>query len=201
VLIRVQKNQCKSVLIRVQKNQCKSVLIRVQKKQCKSVSEIQESDNIGQLVLRRLRSKSRPDFGLRMTPMIDMTFLLLIFFLVASNFRPAENFLPFQLPAAQAYGQPFGKVEPLTIHIFASAAGCRVQFGQGRTIRIEQQPTEADWAAMAQTLSNIMRDQRRTCNDPVEIICEGGVQWQYWANIYNVLFGMGIKDITIYKTE
>jgi len=55
-----------------------------------------------------------------MAPMIDMVFLLLIFFLVAAKWRPQEDFLPFQLPLAHAQEQRIGKPEPLMIHISAT---------------------------------------------------------------------------------
>lgn len=151
--------------------------------------------------MRRLHSKRRANFALRMTPMIDVVFLLLIFFLVTAKFRPAESFLPFGLSAGQAQGPQLSKAPPLAIYVFAVPAGCRVQIGQDQTVRIEQPTAEADLATLAETIADVMHRQRRTCNDPVEIICQADVQWQYWANIYNVLFGMGIKDITVYKTE
>jgi biopolymer transport protein ExbD len=49
--------------------------------------------------------------------MIDMIFLLLLFFFVVAKWRPAEDFLPFRLSAAQAPGINIAKPEPLIIHI------------------------------------------------------------------------------------
>ena len=126
---------------------------------------------------------------------------LLIFFLVTSNFRPAENFLSLRLPTTRAQAPEFGKVEPLAIHIFAVPSGCEVRIAQEQAVRIEQATTEENLVVLAETISNIMHDQKRTVDDPVEIICQADVQWQYWAGIYDVLFGMGIKDITIHKAE
>jgi biopolymer transport protein ExbD len=74
-----------------------------------------------------------------MAPMIDMIFLLLIFFLVAAKWRPQEDFLPLQLPAAQARPSALGKPEPLILHIFATKTGCKVQIGQLQTVGIENQ--------------------------------------------------------------
>jgi len=165
------------------------------------VSEVQENESIGRLVLRRLGSSRRADFALRLTAMIDMVFLLLIFFLVTANLRPAEGFLPFQLPAASAGQAQFGKAVPLTIQIFAVPGGCEVQIGRNHTLRVEQATSESDLAGLAETISGIMERQKRTRDDPVEIICRPDVQWRYWARIYSVLFGLGVKDITVYKTE
>lgn len=161
----------------------------------------QGGENIRRSVLRRLRAKRGRDFAIRMTPMIDMVFLLLIFFLVTSNFRPPEKFLPMQLAPVQAQGRGFGKVVSLRINIFAVPDGCEVQIGENQTVLIGEATAGADLAALADAISDIMRRQKRNRDDPVEIACEADVQWQYWAKIYNVLFGMGIEDITVCKTE
>ena len=40
--------------------------------------------------------------SINMTPMIDVTFLLIIFFLVSSHLAKQENFLPLSLPVASS---------------------------------------------------------------------------------------------------
>jgi sulfatase maturation enzyme AslB (radical SAM superfamily) len=56
-------------------------------------------------------------------------------------------------------------------------------------------------AALAGEFENVIKAQKRTANDPVELICDKGTQWQYIAKLYNVLFGMGIKNITFRMGE
>ena len=52
-----------------------------------------------------IRSKSeKTGVSIEMTPMIDMVFLLLIFFLVATTFHQAEREMKIALPEAQAAG-------------------------------------------------------------------------------------------------
>jgi biopolymer transport protein ExbD len=49
------------------------------------------------------RGKRRLEPGLDMTPLIDMVFLLLLFFVITSNFvQNRESQLPIQLPSAAA---------------------------------------------------------------------------------------------------
>ena len=96
-------------------------------------------------VLKRISVSQRRAFSLRMAPMIDMIFLLLIFFLVAAKWRPEENFLPFQLPTAQAQDSGLAKPEPLIIYIDATQTGCRVQVGQLYTVQIENKEIETGW--------------------------------------------------------
>jgi biopolymer transport protein ExbD len=136
-----------------------------------------------------------------MAPMIDMIFLLLIFFLVTAKWRPEENFLPFQLPVAQAQSHRLGKPEPLTIHIFATQRGCCVQIGGLYTAPIENKEIEADLAVLVEKLRDCMLAQKRFVSDPVEIVCEPEVKWEHWEKIYNVLYGVGLRDITLLMTE
>jgi biopolymer transport protein ExbD len=136
-----------------------------------------------------------------MAPMIDMIFLLLIFFLVSAKWRPEENFLPFQLPAAQAREHRPGKPESLLIHILATETGCGVRIGQLDTIRIENQTLEADLAVLMEKMRECMLAQKRFVTDPVEIICEPEVKWDHLTKIYNLFSGAGLTDITLPMTE
>ena len=149
----------------------------------------------------RAFSNRRRPFTLRMAPMIDMVFLLLIFFLVAAKWRPQEDFLPFQLPLAQAQEQSIGKPEPLMIHIFATESGCQVQIGQSGAVQIENQTIEVNLAVLMEKMKSSLLAQKRFATDPIEIICEPEVKWEHLAKIYNMFFGAGLTDITFQITE
>jgi biopolymer transport protein ExbD len=136
-----------------------------------------------------------------MAPMIDMTFLLLIFFLVAAKWRPKEDFLPFQLPAAQAEQHRIGRPEPLMIYIFAKQTGCEVQIGQSGVLQIKDESVEADLALLMEELRKCLNAQKRYAGDPIEIVCSPEVKWDYLTKIYNMFFGAGLSDITFQMTE
>lgn len=144
--------------------------------------------------------RNRPP-ALRMTPMIDMIFLLLIFFLVAAKFRPKEDFLPLKLSVAQASVHRIGKPEPLTIQIRPTQTGCEVQIGQLHTIHINDESTEQDLAVLIETIQDCMLTQKRFASDPVEVICDADVKWEHLAKIYNTLYGAGLTDIAFQMTE
>ena len=152
-------------------------------------------------VLARLKISHPPKITLRMAPMIDVIFLLLIFFLVAAKWRPQENFLPFQLAQAQAKSYQSVKPEPLIIHIYSTQSGCQVQIGSEQIIQIESENIEADLSALIEKLQNCLLTQKRLIDDPVEIICQPKVKWEHTAKIYNVFLGMGLTDITFRMTE
>lgn len=54
---------------------------------------------------------------INMTPMIDVTFLLIIFFLVSSHLAKQENFLPLDLPSATSGVGDFSTRPTLTIQV------------------------------------------------------------------------------------
>ena len=145
--------------------------------------------------------RRRRGFSLRMAPMIDMIFLLLIFFLVAAKWRPQEGFLPFQLPAARAQGQTPGRPEPLIIHIFATETGCGVQIGRLEAVPIEEQTMAEDMTLLLERLQSCMHQQKRIASDPVEIICGPEVKWEYFVKICNLLRGAGLADFTFPITQ
>jgi biopolymer transport protein ExbD len=136
-----------------------------------------------------------------MAPMIDMIFLLLIFFLVAAKWRPEENFLPFQLSSAQAQGHRLGKPEPLIIRIWPTGTGCEVRIGQLSTVQIEDETAEANLSTLMEEIEKSLLAQKRYATDPVEIVCAPEVKWEHLAKIYNVFYGAGLTDITFRMTQ
>jgi biopolymer transport protein ExbD len=154
-------------------------------------------------ILSRLNSHRRSSIGLRIAPLVDMIFLLLIFFLVAAKWRPKEDFLPLQLPVASAGAQTVVKPEPLVIQILAAPAGrgCLVQIGTSYTIDITAQNPEEGLAVLMEKIRQCLLEQKRYASDPIEIVCAADVKWEYLAKIYNVLVGMGLTDITFQMTE
>jgi biopolymer transport protein ExbD len=152
-------------------------------------------------ILGPLNRNRRPSFTLRMAPMIDIIFLLLIFFFVAAKWRPTEEFLPFQLSAAQAQNPTIGKPEPLIIYISATQTGCEVQIGRLQTVRIENESIEENLAALMEEMKNCLLTQKRLAADPIEIVCAPDIRWDHLAKIYNLFFGAGLTDIAFRMTE
>jgi len=162
-------------------------------------------ENLGHInkanIFKRLNGSRRAVIGLRMAPMIDMIFLLLIFFLVAAKWRPKEDYLPLQLATAGAMPQTVGKPEPLLIQISQSNTICRVQISPSDVVEISSQNPDEGLALMMDGIKRCLLEQKRYASDPIEIICAAEVKWENLAKIYNVLTGMGLKDITFRMTE
>lgn len=135
--------------------------------------------------------------GLRMTAMIDVIFLLLIFFVLTAQFSREEQFLPIRLPgpasAAQRLDVP---AEPLRISIAMQGERCRVDLGRGRQVTLVATDLSAGLAAFTQTVTTALEQERRIATDPVEIACGDSVPWDLLVKVYNGLYAMGIEDIT-----
>jgi biopolymer transport protein ExbD len=159
--------------------------------------------NNSKSILSRTIGSRRPTIGLRIAPMIDLIFLLLIFFIVAVRWRPQEDFLPLQLPTANAgtVAQTAVKPEPLIIQITPTNSGCRVQIGTSYAVDIPSQNPEQGLASLMEQIKQCLLEQKRYASDPVEIICDGKVKWENLVKINNVLYGMGLTDITFQMTR
>jgi len=160
-----------------------------------------EEESMQRDIFRSVFSRRKRLFALRMAPMIDMIFLLLIFFLVAAKWRPQEDFLPLRLPVAQAQERRIGQAEPLIICIFATHTGCQVQIGEFGPVQVENENIEADLALLMEKTRDCLIAQKRFADDPIEIICGPEVKWDHLAKIYNMFFGAGLTDITFAMTE
>ena len=153
-------------------------------------------------VLTGLRKPRRRLFGLRMTPMIDVIFLLLIFFVLTAKFRSPEDFLPIQLASADLAARKFAVIEPLLLNISATQTGCAITIGNDDTsVQILDSAAEQGLEIFVSKLTETLDSQKRIAADPIEITCTGDVTWDHLVKIYNVLYAMGITDITFNTTE
>ncbi len=121
-----------------------------------------------------------------MTPMIDVVFLLIIFFLVSSHLARQENRLPLDLPIASSFGPVDPERAALTISVDANA-DWRVG---GKVVQAEQ-------------LAGVLRDHRdrqgRTA--AIRIRTDRGIQYRYVEPILRAAAKAGITDATIAVRE
>ncbi len=134
-----------------------------------------------------------------MTAMIDVIFLLLIFFVLTAQFSREEQFLPIRLPgqasAAQRLDVP---TEPLPIYIALQDDLCRVDLRKDRqlTMTLAVSDPAASLPQFTQTVQAALEQEKRIVSDPVEIYCKDEVPWDVLVKLYNGLYSMGIEDIT-----
>ena len=163
-----------------------------------------EEVSIQQEALGLLRKRKRRWFGLKMTPMIDVIFLLLTFFVLTARFRSPEQFLPILLSSANAEQAASRFIEPLEIYISATENGSVLEFGAGnkfKRVSIEQGEVNESLALFAGELRDMFESQKRTADDPIEIRCDDDLKWDHLVKIYNILYGMGAGNITFVINE
>lgn len=131
-------------------------------------------------------SSNRPSASADMTPMIDVVFLLIIFFLVSSHLARQENRLPLELPVAST----FEPVDPDRAAL---------------TISVNE---EAKWLVGGDvvddsSLRKILVDlrQRMGTTAAIRIRTDGLVQYQYVEPILREAALAGVTDATIAVRE
>ena len=162
-------------------------------------NEYSSKESIQQKVRRHFQDRGGSGSSLRMAPMIDVIFLMLTFFVLTAKFRIPEQFLSVLLAQADASSQMINIAEPLGIHISACENGSVIGFSgavKGEDVEIRSSEIAEDLTAFANSFARVMDRQKRTSADPVEIFCGDQVKWDHLVKIYNVLFAMGISDIT-----
>lgn len=120
----------------------------------------------------QLHRDSQRDFDVNMTPMIDVVFLLLVFFVCTTDFRAFESLLPTPLQAAGATGEAveppqdppeLEELEPIVIKLSLAEGQPRWQLNS----RVCRQPAE-----LHDTLTKLAALERRL---PVILDIDGAV--------------------------
>jgi biopolymer transport protein ExbD len=70
-----------------------------------------------------IKRRKKSSMVLNLTSMIDVVFLLLIYFMVATEFKTAEESFPMDLPAPKNGQSHMLDNEPLVIHVDSSGEG------------------------------------------------------------------------------
>lgn len=140
---------------------------------------------------RRARRKSWT-MSLNLTPMIDLVFLLLFFFLVVSRFGPREGVLPTQIPArAMALTTDVPRT-PLRVRLVADDANpgqCRATID-----RFNEAPIEL--AGLLEALERIQaQDVGFDAQTPVHLLAGTQVAWDHVVNAYNAAMAARFEKI------
>jgi len=127
------------------------------------------------------RSRPKARIAVPMTALIDVTFLLLIYFLLTTTFRQAEGQLPGTLPKRSI--RP-GAAAVIPVEVRAAGENCQNAVytldGQDRIIRTPQELIESLRAR---------RDREGDREVSVEIHAGRAVRWRYVVEAYNQALG------------
>jgi biopolymer transport protein ExbD len=112
--------------------------------------------------------------------MIDIVFLLLIFFIVTWQYTRAETELSVSVPTAQEGADPQRQIGEIVINILADS-----------TIRVEG--TTVDLEQLLEKLAKIAKEYE---NQPVRIRGDGGVPYQRIVEVIDTCQKAGIWNIS-----
>ncbi|WP_411826734.1 ExbD/TolR family protein [Luteolibacter sp. AS25] len=118
--------------------------------------------------------------NMQLAPMIDIVFLLLIFFIVTWQFTRSETELDVSVPTAQEGADPERQRGEIVINILGDGA-----------IRIEG--TSVDLSQLLEKLSSIASQFE---NQPVRIRGDGGVEYQRIVEVIDTCQKAGIWNIS-----
>lgn len=143
---------------------------------------------------RKYQQEEAEDPALDISSLIDVCFLLLIYFLVTSTIKPRETDLGMALPAANpSTEQP--EIDPMFIKIEASGA---IFTGVGAA----QQPMDSDVSVrelpLLQGQLDMYASAARAANSKplVQIYADGGATQQRVIDVLNALAGVNINSVT-----
>ena len=132
----------------------------------------------------RIRRRQTPAEDFQMAPMIDMVFLLLVFFMCVSSLSQAERAMPVDLPASTESKVPEDLADRATISILADGS-----FYLGAD--------QADENALAERVRRVMQADPRT---RLHVRADAAVRFDVIRRVLRVCAEAGAYDV-IYSTH
>lgn len=150
-----------------------------------------KTDRAHQTKPPRRRLRRPPPLSLNLAPMIDVTFLLLIFFSVTTAFKRAEGYLPAKLPPGVGEATVALPISPIVIRV--------QQFGMGPgdyRLKVDQfLNAPASFGELTKLLIDIQGNPGFDTQTPVVIAAEPDVAWDHVVNCWNAALRAGCKNI------
>lgn len=143
---------------------------------------------------KKYEAAEESDPALDISSLIDVCFLLLIYFIVTSTITPRESDLGMALPAANpSTEQP--EIDPLFIRIEASGA---IYTGVGAAQQAMDSDTSVRELPLLRSQLDIYSSAAKAANSKplVQIYADGDATQQRVIDVLNALAGVGISSVT-----
>ena len=146
---------------------------------------------------RKVRRQT-PRVGLNLTPMIDVVFQLLIYFLLATNFALGEQVFRMDLPergGASLMNDPFDlPEEPLRIRVLS--------LDQKRERISVSLPVQYPRPSDLEALERFLRESRSGSkaglfleDHPIEIVPAPDTRWEHVVDVFNAVIRAGYRSV------
>jgi biopolymer transport protein ExbD len=137
---------------------------------------------------------SDPDPVLDMSPMIDMSFLLLVYFLVTSTLEPTEADLAMTMPTSMSDGSSKVEIDMMTVEV--NAAGHVVLNDEV----LDTDPASREVPMLTDRLRTYVESAKLTDSEPMVIIAaDDAAKGQRFVDVLNALADptVNINRVTI----
>lgn len=153
--------------------------------------QVPEEQLVHHVSTRKKRKKGvgGEEMKLQMTSMIDVVFLLLIYFVITANFTIDEGSLLATMPGNSAENRPDEDLDPPT-NIVLRTSGDFVTY----SIDVDGRPID-NATALAAYLKNRVRQGQMKVDDIVQIKPEGKVRWQHVVNVFNACVRAELESV------
>lgn len=145
-----------------------------------------------QTVMTGFGRNRRISMGLRMTPMIDVIFLLLTFFVLTAKFQEPEQLLP--VIVGKTAPRPLNAQDAiLKVSVEAYPSGCLMRVENRPPIKLSDENPSESLLVLARKVQQVLET---TGPVPVELYYDDAVSWDIVVKVYDVLYALGINNIT-----
>lgn len=138
---------------------------------------------------KRKKGVGGEDMQLQMTSMIDVVFLLLIYFVITANFTIDEGTLLATMPGNSSQDRPEDDLDP-PVNIDLTSADDGVTYA----IVINGQRID-DASALAAYMKNRVATAQMAIDDIVQIKPQGEVRWQHVVNVFNACVSAKLENV------
>lgn len=153
--------------------------------------EVSEEKVVHHVSTRKKRKKGvgGEQMQLQMTSMIDVVFLLLIYFIVTANFTIDEGTLVATMPGNSSENRPEDDLDP-PVNIDLTSADDGVTYA----IVVNGQRID-DATALSAYMQNRVQTAQMAIDDIVQIKPQGVVRWQHVVNVFNACVSAELENV------
>ncbi len=136
-------------------------------------------------------ARPRNPIAVNIAPMIDMTFMMLIFFLVTRTIQQPEGILSSRMPADRGAVAVALPVSPVVIRLSGSGPE-----GEGCSIRIDGfDVAPIDFLQLADALAEIQKKPGFDADTPIVVAADATVRWDHVVNAWNAAVRCEYRNI------